>query len=96
MQAEQRVQRVNLHLALGGSFEPRPRRQPYASRAQPPGSTSRASAIVPTSPALGRRARYIVCDGNAIAVPARSTDVGHAEQQLLLDLEELVPVARAT
>ena len=24
MQAEQRVQRVNLHLALGGSFEPRP------------------------------------------------------------------------
>ena len=24
VQAEQRVQRVNLHLALGGSFEPRP------------------------------------------------------------------------
>jgi hypothetical protein len=24
MQAEQRVQRVNLHLALGGSFEQRP------------------------------------------------------------------------
>ena len=24
MQAEQRVQRINLHLALGGSFEPRP------------------------------------------------------------------------
>jgi len=24
MQAEQRVQRVNLHLALGGSFQPRP------------------------------------------------------------------------
>ena len=30
VQAEQRVQRVNLHLALGGSFEPRP--------APPPGS----------------------------------------------------------
>lgn len=28
MQAEQRVQRVNLHLALGGSFEPRPQPQP--------------------------------------------------------------------
>jgi multidrug efflux system outer membrane protein len=27
-QAEQRVQRVNLHLALGGSFEPRPQQQP--------------------------------------------------------------------
>ena len=25
VQAEQRVQRVNLHLALGGSFEPRPK-----------------------------------------------------------------------
>jgi multidrug efflux system outer membrane protein len=24
VQTEQRVQRVNLHLALGGSFEPRP------------------------------------------------------------------------
>ena len=32
MQAEQRVQRVNLHLALGGSFEPRP-------QAPPPGPT---------------------------------------------------------
>jgi outer membrane protein TolC len=28
VQAEQRVQRVNLHLALGGSFEPRPQPQP--------------------------------------------------------------------
>jgi outer membrane protein TolC len=28
MQAEQRVQRVNLHLALGGSFEARPQPQP--------------------------------------------------------------------
>jgi outer membrane protein, multidrug efflux system len=28
MQAEQRVQRVNLHLALGGSFEPRPAPSP--------------------------------------------------------------------
>jgi outer membrane protein, multidrug efflux system len=28
MQAEQRVQRVNLHLALGGSFEPQPQPQP--------------------------------------------------------------------
>ena len=28
MQAEQRVQRVNLHLALGGSFEPRPQAPP--------------------------------------------------------------------
>lgn len=27
VQAEQRVQRVNLHLALGGSFEPRPQQQ---------------------------------------------------------------------
>ena len=30
VQAEQRVQRINLHLALGGSFEPRP--QPPADR----------------------------------------------------------------
>ncbi len=34
VQAEQRVQRVNLHLALGGSFEPRPTTQPAQ-----PGST---------------------------------------------------------
>ena len=34
MQAEQRVQRVNLHLALGGSFEPRPTPPP------PPGGGS--------------------------------------------------------
>ena len=36
VQAEQRVQRVNLHLALGGSFEPRP--QPPAT--PPPGGVS--------------------------------------------------------
>jgi NodT family efflux transporter outer membrane factor (OMF) lipoprotein len=33
VQAEQRVQRVNLHLALGGSFEPRPQ-----APAEPPGT----------------------------------------------------------
>jgi multidrug efflux system outer membrane protein len=37
MQAEQRVQRVNLHLALGGSFEPRP--QPAQAPPAPPPST---------------------------------------------------------
>ena len=37
VQAEQRVQRVNLHLALGGSFELRPRRrQPRAPPPTPP------------------------------------------------------------
>ena len=35
VQAEQRVQRVNLHLALGGSFEPRPPAPATAA----PGST---------------------------------------------------------
>jgi outer membrane protein, multidrug efflux system len=40
MEAEQRVQRVNVHLALGGSFEPRPQ-QP------PPGSTSGKSGSTP-------------------------------------------------
>jgi outer membrane protein TolC len=35
VQAEQRVQRVNLHLALGGSFEPRP----PAPTTQAPGGT---------------------------------------------------------
>ena len=35
MQTEQRVQRVNLHLALGGSFEPRPQ-APAPSDALPP------------------------------------------------------------
>jgi multidrug efflux system outer membrane protein len=35
MQAEQRVQRVNLHLALGGSFEPRPA-PPSDSTSPPP------------------------------------------------------------
>ena len=35
VQAEQRVQRVNLHLALGGSFEPRP----PAPTTPPPGGT---------------------------------------------------------
>ena len=35
VQAEQRVQRVNLHLALGGSFEPRP----PAPTSPPPGGT---------------------------------------------------------
>ena len=35
VQAEQRVQRVNLHLALGGSFEPRPRPRPHRLRAAP-------------------------------------------------------------
>ncbi len=39
VQAEQRVQRVNLHLALGGSFEPRP--QPPAT----PASGRRPTAI---------------------------------------------------
>ena len=34
VQAEQRVQRVNLHLALGGSFEPRP--APPAEGTSPP------------------------------------------------------------
>jgi NodT family efflux transporter outer membrane factor (OMF) lipoprotein len=38
VQAEQRVQRVNLHLALGGSFEPRPPegQQPATSTTPPP------------------------------------------------------------
>ena len=41
VQAEQRVQRVNLHLALGGSFEPAPqRRQPRWLR--PPSNRRRA------------------------------------------------------
>jgi hypothetical protein len=31
VQAEQRVRRVNLHLALGGSFEPRPTVPPTSS-----------------------------------------------------------------
>ncbi len=31
VQAEQRVQRVNLHLALGGNFEPRPQQPPEGS-----------------------------------------------------------------
>jgi NodT family efflux transporter outer membrane factor (OMF) lipoprotein len=40
MQSEQRVQRVNLHLALGGSFEPRP--QPQPPQQQPaPGKSGR-------------------------------------------------------
>jgi NodT family efflux transporter outer membrane factor (OMF) lipoprotein len=34
MQAEQRVQRVNLHLALGGSFEPRPEPPPGTPAAE--------------------------------------------------------------
>ena len=36
MQAEQRVQRVNLHLALGGSFEPRPQAPADANAPPPP------------------------------------------------------------
>ncbi len=36
VQAEQRVQRVNLHLALGGSFEPRPAPPTTAAGAPPP------------------------------------------------------------
>jgi NodT family efflux transporter outer membrane factor (OMF) lipoprotein len=39
MQAEQRVQRVNLHLALGGSFEPRPQAPPEST---PPAKKSTA------------------------------------------------------
>ncbi len=38
MQAEQRVQRVNLHLALGGSFELRPQ----APTTEAPGGVSRS------------------------------------------------------
>ena len=38
VQAEQRIQRVNLHLALGGSFEARPQPPPTAP---PPGAISR-------------------------------------------------------
>jgi outer membrane protein, multidrug efflux system len=41
VQAEQRVQRVNLHLALGGSFEPRPPAPPPAPPAGGTGSASR-------------------------------------------------------
>jgi NodT family efflux transporter outer membrane factor (OMF) lipoprotein len=41
-QAEQRVQRVNLHLALGGSFGPRPE-----APATPPASTPPAEGAVP-------------------------------------------------
>ena len=77
MQAEQRVQRVNLHLALGGSFEtapaaapaPRPRRNQVGLAAAPAPSTgspraSRASRRFPhTSSVTGTRS----------AVPARST-----------------------
>ena len=37
VQAEQRVQRVNLHLALGGSFEPKPQPQPQQ---QPAGKSN--------------------------------------------------------
>ena len=36
VQAEQRVQRVNLHLALGGSFEPRPAPPTTSAGAPPP------------------------------------------------------------
>jgi hypothetical protein len=36
MQAEQRVQRVNVHLALGGSFEP-PQPPPGGNAANPTG-----------------------------------------------------------
>ena len=36
MQTEQRVQRVNLHLALGGSFEPRPQAPADANAPPPP------------------------------------------------------------
>ena len=38
VQAEQRVQRVNLHLALGGSFEPRPQAPSTAAPGGAPGS----------------------------------------------------------
>jgi outer membrane protein, multidrug efflux system len=43
VQAEQRVQRVNLHLALGGSFEPRPTAQPAQ-----PGSTPVEPSATPS------------------------------------------------
>ena len=50
MQAEQRMQRVNLHLALGGSFEPRP-------EAPAPGGARRTAAAAPAmttaAPAAG-------------------------------------------
>jgi multidrug efflux system outer membrane protein len=41
MQAEQRVQRVNVHLALGGSFEQTPPKQGGSSTAPPPASSSK-------------------------------------------------------
>jgi outer membrane protein TolC len=40
MQSEQRVQRVNLHLALGGSFEVRPQSPPPEPTPPPKKSTS--------------------------------------------------------
>ena len=36
VQAEQRIQRVNLHLALGGSFDPRPQPIPAGPQPLPP------------------------------------------------------------
>ena len=77
MQAEQRVQRVNLHLALGGSFEmppAAPSRRPAESarlrthRGETPAIAAGAGCCV-----LSSFARYIVCDGKAMALPARST-----------------------
>ena len=38
-------------------------------------------------------ATYIVCDGNAISRPGAATMLGHVEEQPLLNLQEMIPVA---
>ena len=110
MQTEQRIQRVNLHLALGGSFTVRPcqlHNSAEPSQVTPNLQAQRRASLgvwaLRIGPYLGMGSggvaeltlsTYIVCDGNAIPVPAARDDLGDLQEQPFLDLEEVRPVAR--